>query len=91
MARNKRLTVEDLWKLDRPAQPTLSPDGALACVSVTSYDMKENFVTCQYYAGKRESAYDEVRQILRQRREVAFNAPDNFALFSPDSVSAQRM
>jgi dipeptidyl aminopeptidase/acylaminoacyl peptidase len=42
MARNKRLTVEDLWKLDRPAQPTLSPDGAQACVSVTSYDMKEN-------------------------------------------------
>ena len=42
MARMKRLTVEDLWKLDRPAQPTLSPDGAQACVSVTSYDMKEN-------------------------------------------------
>jgi len=42
MARIKRLTVEDLWKLDRPAQPTLSPDGAQACVSVTSYDMKEN-------------------------------------------------
>lgn len=42
MARNKRLTVEDLWKLDRPAQPTLSPDGAQACVSVTSFDMKEN-------------------------------------------------
>jgi dipeptidyl aminopeptidase/acylaminoacyl peptidase len=42
MARKKRITVEDLWKLDRPAQPTLSPDGAQACVSVTSYDMKEN-------------------------------------------------
>jgi dipeptidyl aminopeptidase/acylaminoacyl peptidase len=38
----KRLTVEDLWKLERPAQPTLAPDGAQACVSVTSYDMKEN-------------------------------------------------
>lgn len=55
--------------------------------SAASYDMKENFVTCQYYAGKRESAYDEVRQILRQRREVSFNDPDNFALFSPDSVT----
>ena len=42
MARMKRLTVEDLWKLDRPAQPALSPDGAQACVSVTSFDMKEN-------------------------------------------------
>lgn len=38
----KRLTVEHLWQLDRPTQPTLSPDGAQACVSVTSYDMKEN-------------------------------------------------
>jgi len=38
----KRLTVEDLWKIDRVAQPTLSPDGAQACVSVTSYDMEEN-------------------------------------------------
>ncbi|MCC6745882.1 MAG: ABC transporter permease [Acidobacteria bacterium] len=55
--------------------------------SAASEEMKENFVTCQYFAGKREAAYDEVRQILRQRREVPFNAPDNFALFSPDSVT----
>jgi len=38
----KRLTVEDLWKLERPAQPALSPDGAQACVSVTAYDMGDN-------------------------------------------------
>ncbi len=38
----KRFGVEDLWKLERVAQPTLSPDGAQACVSVTAYDMKEN-------------------------------------------------
>ncbi|MGZ5046583.1 MAG: S9 family peptidase, partial [Usitatibacter sp.] len=42
MARNDRITVEHLWKLERPAQPTLSPDGAQACVSVTSFDMEEN-------------------------------------------------
>ena len=42
MARHSRITVEDLWKLDRPAQPALSPDGAQACVSVTSHDMEEN-------------------------------------------------
>ncbi len=40
--KKKPLTVLDLWKLERPAQPTLSPDGAQACVSVTSYDMAEN-------------------------------------------------
>ncbi len=38
----KRMTVETLWKLERPVQPTLSPDGAQACVSVASYDMSEN-------------------------------------------------
>jgi dipeptidyl aminopeptidase/acylaminoacyl peptidase len=42
MPRNARLSIEDLWKLDRPAQPTLSPDGAQVCVSVTSHDMEEN-------------------------------------------------
>ena len=40
--KKKPISVEDLWKLERPAQPTLSPDGAQACVSITSYDMEEN-------------------------------------------------
>ena len=42
MAKARRITVEDLWKIERPAQPSLSPDGAQACVSVSSYDMKDN-------------------------------------------------
>ncbi len=42
MAKKNRITVEDLWKLARPAQPALSPDGAQACVSVSTYDMEEN-------------------------------------------------
>ena len=40
--KKKPITVEDLWKIERPGQPTLSPDGAQACASVTAYDMKEN-------------------------------------------------
>ncbi len=40
--RNRRLLAEDLWRLARPAQPSLSPDGAQACVSVTTFDMEEN-------------------------------------------------
>src|SRR5688572_23524436 len=40
--KKKTIGVDDLWKLDRPTQPTLSPDGAQACVSVSSYDMEEN-------------------------------------------------
>ena len=38
----RRFTVEDVWKIERPGAPTLSPDGAQACVSVTTYDMKAN-------------------------------------------------
>jgi dipeptidyl aminopeptidase/acylaminoacyl peptidase len=38
----KRFTVEDLWKLDRPSHPTLSPDGAQACIALSSYSMKDN-------------------------------------------------
>jgi dipeptidyl aminopeptidase/acylaminoacyl peptidase len=40
--KRKTISAEDLWKFDRVAQPTLSPDGAQACVSVTAYDMEEN-------------------------------------------------
>jgi len=42
MKRTNRLTIEHLWKLQRPAQPSLSPDAAQACVSVTAFDMAEN-------------------------------------------------
>jgi dipeptidyl aminopeptidase/acylaminoacyl peptidase len=38
----RRITVEDLWSIERPAQPTLSPDGAQVCVSVSAYDMDDN-------------------------------------------------
>ena len=41
MAR-KRITAEDLWKMERMAQPTLSPDGAQVCISVNAFDMEEN-------------------------------------------------
>ena len=40
--KTRRLRAEDLWRLARPAQPTLSPDGAQVCVSVSTYDMEEN-------------------------------------------------
>jgi putative ABC transport system permease protein len=35
----------------------------------------------------KDQANDEIRQVLRRRRGVPFNAEDNFALFSPDSVT----
>ncbi len=36
------LQVEDLWRIARPAQPTLSPDGSQVCLSVTTFDMEAN-------------------------------------------------
>ena len=39
---SRRLSADDIWKIARPAQPTLSPDGAQVCVSVSTYDMEEN-------------------------------------------------
>jgi dipeptidyl aminopeptidase/acylaminoacyl peptidase len=40
--KNRFLTVDHLWRLARPAQPTASPDGAQACVSVMTFDMESN-------------------------------------------------
>ena len=40
--KNRRITAEDLWTIQRPSSPTLSPDGSQVCVAVTKYDMEEN-------------------------------------------------
>ena len=40
--KTKSISVDDLWKIQRPASPSLSPDGAQVCVAVTKYDMEEN-------------------------------------------------
>ncbi len=38
----KPLNVEALWAIRRIAAPTVSPDGAQACATVTSYDVRTN-------------------------------------------------
>lgn len=39
---SRTLTIEDIWRLARPAGLSLSPDGAQAVCSVTTYSMEEN-------------------------------------------------
>ena len=42
MARKKPITVDDLWKMERLGNPSLSPDGAHAVVAVSRYSMEQN-------------------------------------------------
>src|SRR5947207_2411148 len=42
MTKKSRITVDDLWAMQRVGNPTVSPDGKQACVAVTRYDMEEN-------------------------------------------------
>ena len=43
------LTVDDLWKLERVGGVSLSPDGAQAVCSVSSYSMSENKATANLW------------------------------------------
>jgi dipeptidyl aminopeptidase/acylaminoacyl peptidase len=46
MAKKKpRFTIEDLWQVQRLAEPSLSPDGAQAVASVSRYSMEDNKAT----------------------------------------------
>lgn len=45
----KRLTIEDLWKIERLGKPSLSPDGAQLVCSVSRYDMQKNKATSSLY------------------------------------------
>ncbi len=40
--KSQRLTVDTLWKVQRPGSSSLSPDGAQVCVAVSRYDMGQN-------------------------------------------------
>lgn len=50
---------------------------------------KDHFVMAQAAEGKMSVAMDEIRQVLRRRREVPYEKPDNFGLSSPDAMSEQ--
>jgi putative ABC transport system permease protein len=52
-------------------------------------DAKDNFITAQVVPGKLNQAMDEVRSLLRRRRNVKFNEKDNFGIATAESLINQ--
>jgi putative ABC transport system permease protein len=52
-------------------------------------EAEDNFVMAVAYPGMLDEAVDEVRGLLRQRRTVAYSAPDNFGVSTSDRIIAQ--
>ncbi|MCU1286413.1 MAG: efflux pump, inner rane subunit [Acidobacteriales bacterium] len=49
----------------------------------------EHFISAEAYPGMKAAAEDQVRGILRQRRRVAFSAPDSFGISSAEQIADQ--
>jgi putative ABC transport system permease protein len=52
-------------------------------------NVKENFVIAQAVPGRVDVAVDEIRQLLRKRRKVAWDKPDNFGIQTSDGIVKQ--
>ncbi len=52
-------------------------------------DVDDNFVMAQAHAGKMDAAVEEIRELLRRRRKVAYGAPDNFGISTSDQILTQ--
>lgn len=50
---------------------------------------KDHFVMAQAQDGKLAEAEDEIRSLLRRRREVPYEKNDNFGLSTPDAITDQ--
>ena len=49
----------------------------------------EHFITAMAYPGMKAAAEDEVRGLLRLRRHVAYDKPDNFGMASAEQAGNQ--
>jgi len=49
----------------------------------------EHFLSAQSYPGVNAAAEDEIRGILRRRRAVPFDKPDNFSISTPEAIADQ--
>jgi putative ABC transport system permease protein len=52
-------------------------------------EVKDNFVMAQARPGQMDQAVEEVRDLLRRRRKVAYDAPDNFGISTSDQIISQ--
>lgn len=52
-------------------------------------DVDDNFVMAQAHAGKMDAAVEEIREVLRRRRKVAYGASDNFGVSTSDQILTQ--
>ena len=52
-------------------------------------DVDDNFIMAQARPGQMTQAMEEMREVLRRRRKVPFNAPDNFGLQTSDQIIQQ--
>ena len=52
-------------------------------------EVKDNFVLAQAQPGRLNEAVEEVRELLRRRRKVAFGASDNFGISTSDQFITQ--
>lgn len=52
-------------------------------------EVNDNFVMAQARPGLMEEAVEEVRELLRRRRKVAFGAQDNFGISTSDQIISQ--
>jgi putative ABC transport system permease protein len=51
-------------------------------------EMKDNWISVKAVSEEAvPAAMDEMRELLRRRRKVAFNKPDNFAIFRTDAIA----
>jgi len=49
----------------------------------------EHFIGAQAYPGHKAAAEDEMRSLLRRRRNVPYNKPDNFGISSAEQITTQ--
>jgi putative ABC transport system permease protein len=49
----------------------------------------EHFISAEAYPGQKNTAEDQIRGVLRQRRRVPFSSPDSFGISSAEQIADQ--